>query len=370
MNTLFKSFSHQFARGFLIQSNQTLLLTNSGGQDSTILSFLILLLQKQHKYNVLIVYCNHLWQIASIQLIVQLSRVHFSSNNTLIVPVITNVCPTENQARAWRYNVINRLSCFTTSQYSIMGHTGTDQIESFLLHILRGTGSLGSTTLKLERINYLKKFICFNNKKELLIKQNYKTSSNKYIGSIIWRPLCKFNRFEIYHFYNILKLPIWTDKTNLNLKYRRNRIRYQLLPYLRFYLNPNVDLALNRYIQNLSYETTYLKKLTNKLLQQNAFYNFRNSIIFFNYSQFSKYPYILQKLILIQICNNLKLPQVTNKVINNILKLICLIKKDVANKSPNNQPKLFYITNNMGIGLFNQFIFICQLNYFNGSDGI
>lgn len=369
MNLILLSFSNHFRTGFFISPNKTLLLTNSGGQDSTVLFLLFFILQKQYKYNLITIYCNHLWQVSSLQLIIQLSRTNFAQKINLIILTPFFNLKNENISRNWRYSILTRFSCFSSFEYIIVGHTSTDQIESFILNICRGAGSLGLTTLKREKINFFTKFICFSEKKQkisffskLLINQLVSNS----IWSIIYRPLFTFNRFEVYQFYSVLNLPIWTDQTNFNLTYRRNRIRLELLPYLRFYLNPNVDVALLRCIQNISSESTFLKKLTLKTVTFNSYstHNLSDQLIIYNYSQFIKYPYIVQTSSIISTLIKLKLKCINYNFIHLFLKFLFLIKNQIKESNP----QVFYISNKIIFGFYGNYIYICKMK--NGSDGI
>ena len=361
MNIVTNKFSSQFSTNFLIDSRETLLLTHSGGQDSTLLGIWLLLLQNQYNYYLLTVYCNHLWQISSISVLIHLKRLNFAHQTTFISPSTFKTCLTENQARQWRYSILTRLACFTSYKYSIVGHTQTDQIESFFLNLYRGTSPIGSITLKKERMNFFNKFICFTDKK-CFINENYKVSfknNNKSNLSltIIWRPLLYLNRFEIYHLLQILNLPLWTDQTNFKVKYRRNRIRYQLLPYLRFYFNPNLDLALTRYINTLIYTTNHLKKISRQIYKKKAFFKLGNSSRFYYYSEFKSYPDLYKKIILHETLKELNLVQINTNQLDWILKLLILSQ----NKKHNHGYQVLYIINGTMIGCFNYYIFIHKL---------
>ena len=58
------------------------------------------------------------------------------------------------------------------------------------------------------------------------------------------RPLLHLKRTEIKQLCLFWALPISIDKTNWLIKLRRNRLRHQVLPLLRVFLNPKIDYAL------------------------------------------------------------------------------------------------------------------------------
>lgn len=342
------------------------MLTNSGGQDSTVLLLLFLIIQNQYKSNLLNIYCNHLWQKSSLQLMIQLSRMHFIHKiHFIIITPLFNL-RNENLSRNWRYNALARLACFSSFEYTIVAHTSTDQIESFILNICRGSGLFGLTTLKPQRINFFIKFIGFTDKKKHILNRNlmFKIKpinkfyfKSKFFLSFIWRPLFVFNRFEIYKIYTVLNLPIWTDKTNLNLNYRRNRIRFELLPYLRFYLNSNVDIAILRCINNIASEAKFLKKVTQKAFKTSFFLGLEKEIIIHDYSKLNQYPLDIQKSIVIYSLIELKIKLTSSHKIQLVLKFICLIKQ---NPKPE-KPQLFYFSNKLLITFYSNYLYICRL---------
>jgi tRNA(Ile)-lysidine synthase len=72
-------------------------------------------------------------------------------------------------------------------------------------------------------------------------------------------------RTELTEYVLMLQLPIWQDFTNKDLRIQRNRIRHQLLPYLRRYLNPNVDRVLSNWTEIVHTETLFFESLVNNI---------------------------------------------------------------------------------------------------------
>ncbi|MEM7795851.1 MAG: TilS substrate-binding domain-containing protein, partial [Cyanobacteria bacterium P01_C01_bin.118] len=54
--------------------------------------------------------------------------------------------------------------------------------------------------------------------------------------------------------------PIWHDSSNDDLQYRRNRIRQELMPYLRSHFNPNVETTLAQTAEIFTAEVAYLEE--------------------------------------------------------------------------------------------------------------
>ncbi|MHC5831184.1 MAG: tRNA lysidine(34) synthetase TilS, partial [Nostoc sp.] len=68
-------------------------------------------------------------------------------------------------------------------------------------------------------------------------------------------------------------LPIWEDSTNQDLQYARNRIRQELLPYLRENFNPQVESVLAQTAELLQAEVEYLEKAAQELREEAMVWN-------------------------------------------------------------------------------------------------
>lgn len=121
---------------------------------------------------------------------------------------------TEEEARNQRYRFFNEVARKTNADAILTGHTSTDQVETVLYRIIKGTGISGLKGIPEKREN-------------------------------IYRPLLNISREECIEYCKENGLEPSMDSSNYNLKYLRNRLRLSLLPELRTY-NSEVDLALLR----------------------------------------------------------------------------------------------------------------------------
>lgn len=94
------------------------------------------------------------------------------------------------------------------------GHTANDQAETVLHRLLRGTGLRGL--------------------RGIAPRRELET------GIDVVRPLLDVTRPEILAYLQELGQPYREDASNLDLRYTRNRIRHELLPYLAQHYNPSV----------------------------------------------------------------------------------------------------------------------------------
>ena len=84
-------------------------------------------------------------------------------------------------------------------------------------------------------------------------------------NSIILRPLLKVSRFKLLKFCDFWNLPIFPDFTNFEISLRRNRLRLQFLPYLKFFLNSKIFKKISQIQTLLNYENQYFQLIIQKL---------------------------------------------------------------------------------------------------------
>lgn len=335
MNSLLNLIQFNCKAELFLLPKSRLILASSAGQDSTLLYICFLILQSQWSFLITTIYCNHLWQKESSQLILHLLDFYYLTHVDFITTSTIEYLPNERSSRIWRYNLIERLAFFNQSKFILLGHSKSDQLESFILNLLRGSGSNGLTSLSTRRSNYFPKFRCFSEKKQqvypidkIVNKYNTNFKSNKNI-SILWvlRPLLKCNRYEVSMLVYYHRFPVWTDKTNFYMEYNRNRIRFELLPLMRFYFNQSLDFSILRCSQILNQELEFIQSLTYSALKYSLVSILDNKLIIHNKTFFYALPYIFQKRIILESLKILKLPNITFQIIQRILKIILLFHK-------------------------------------------
>lgn len=200
-----KAFKNLIKSEFPYLSNLKLLLAVSGGLDSVVLAHLC----KNAKLQFSMAHCNFNLRgdesDADENFVVDLA-------DALEVEVLTQRFDTkvyaadagisiQMAARELRYSWFDDLSSALNYDYILTAHHANDDLETFLINLIRGTGLEGLTGIRSE-----------NNK--------------------IIRPLLKFSRKEIeaYAVQNNIK---WReDSSNISSKYIRNKIRHQIIPVM------------------------------------------------------------------------------------------------------------------------------------------
>jgi tRNA(Ile)-lysidine synthase len=106
---------------------------------------------------------------------------------------------TENAARTARYAYLRHVAADTDSTAIALGHTQDDQVETLLLHLLRGSGSKGLGAMR------------------------------RRDGDLA-RPLLDISRKDIEAYLVQLHLTPIRDATNDDPRFTRNRLRQELMP--------------------------------------------------------------------------------------------------------------------------------------------
>lgn len=121
----------------------------------------------------------------------------------------------EDAARDARYAFLDRAAARLGADRVAVGHTRDDQAETFLLRLLRGAGRRGLAGI------YPR-------------------------ARLVVRPLIEASRDEVLAYLEANHLTFCEDESNRDLSNPRNRIRHELLPYLRRHFSPGVSAVLAR----------------------------------------------------------------------------------------------------------------------------
>ncbi|MGW8250577.1 MAG: tRNA lysidine(34) synthetase TilS [Anaerolineales bacterium] len=128
----------------------------------------------------------------------------------------------EEAARTARYRFLFAQARQYGAQAVAVAHTADDQVETVLMHLLRGAGLAGLTGM-----DYSSVISAFDKRIPLV------------------RPLLGFWREEITTYLAERGLVATIDESNWDIRYHRNRLRHELLPILEGY-NPNIRRTIYR----------------------------------------------------------------------------------------------------------------------------
>ncbi|MEH2153120.1 tRNA lysidine(34) synthetase TilS [Nostoc sp.] len=223
----------------LFERNQRLLIAVSGGQDSLCLIKLLLDLQSKWGWHLGIAHCDHRWRSDSEANANHVEKLARTWGISFYLETANKLINSEATARDWRYQALSAIAQANNYQYIVTGHTASDRAETLLYNLIRGTGADGLQALTWQR--------------------------PLTTDIMLVRPLLEITRIQTEQFCQEFKLPIWEDSTNQDLQYARNRIRQELIPYLRDNFNPKVESALAQTAELLQAEVEYLEKATQEL---------------------------------------------------------------------------------------------------------
>ena len=245
----------------ILPSNQPLLVAVSGGQDSLCLIKMLLDLQPKWGWNLGVAHCDHRWRSdseASADRVEQLAK---NWGISYYLQTASDIPKTEAAARQWRYQALTEIAIAHNYPYIVTGHTASDRAETLLYNLIRGSGADGLSALTWMRPLADLGLENLDENPESKI-QNLKSKIH------LVRPLLEITRSQTGQFCQEQKLPIWEDSTNQDLKYARNRIRSQLLPYLETHFNPKAQQALAQTAELLRADVEYLELAASDLLQR------------------------------------------------------------------------------------------------------
>ena len=135
----------------------------------------------------------------------------------------------EDAARRLRYQALNRCAGETGADFILTAHQKDDQAETFLLRLLRGSGTRGLGAIRFRR------------------------------GRIL-RPLLPFSAEELRSYCDKRGITWRKDSTNEDIRYARNRIRKLVMPLLKEHFSPAVTDVLCRTAEHLQEDSLFLEE--------------------------------------------------------------------------------------------------------------
>ena len=161
---------------------------------------------------------------------------------------------TEEAARETRYSFLLEVARRTGAAAVATGHTADDNVETLVLHWLRGAGLAGMRGMPVARELH---GFAYEKGKDASIDAERPPGR----PPLLVRPLLQVTRAQTEAYCREHGLAFRLDETNENLRVTRNRIRRQLLPELESY-NPGLRATLLRSAQAATDDFDYISSQT------------------------------------------------------------------------------------------------------------
>lgn len=243
----------------MIDAAETVLAAVSGGPDSMAMLMSLVNLREKLGYRLVIAHVNHgvRGEAADrdqsfVESVAGALEIPYHATNVDMAAYGRELgISSEEAGRLLRYDFFRKVLSEYGNGKIAVAHNMNDQAETVLFRIMRGTGIDGI------------KGMSFNQ------------------DGII-RPLLNVTRDEIEEYIEQNGIETVVDHTNLQTVYTRNRIRLELLPYIRDNFNPNIIEGLFRMSLLAGEDSSIIEEAVEKKYRSVVKNENKNSIIFFS----------------------------------------------------------------------------------------
>lgn len=242
----------------LSEPGQPLVVGVSGGADSLCLLHVLRALQPQFGYRLHAGHLNHRLRGASadedaafVQEICQAWGIPATVEEMDVARVARQArLSVEEAGRHARYAFLGALAARLGGHIVAVAHNADDQVETILMHWLRGAGLAGLRGM-LPKVNL----------GDLRLEGVWDQRWPRTAHIALVRPLLDVTRAEILTYCQQAGLQPRFDLSNLDTTYFRNRLRHELLPLLETY-NPRIREVLRRSAAVIADDYAYLREQT------------------------------------------------------------------------------------------------------------
>jgi tRNA(Ile)-lysidine synthase len=250
-----------------IQQNKnvqgTVIVACSGGPDSICLLHAVSKIANLKNLQIICAHFDHRWNTFSNKA----TKVVEKLCSELAIPFIVGQAGkagknSEAEARDERYKFLSKVAADYNAQTLLTAHHEDDQIETFFLRLLRGTGPEG--------------LACIHPVRDL----NSQTQ--------LVRPLLNFSKSELVAYCDLKHLYYYEDPSNKETDIKRNQIRSQLVPLIER-IQPTYKKQICNLIQLLSADSEFVQNFANNQLPHEALSSCRG---------FAKQAVAIQRIIL------------------------------------------------------------------------
>ena len=275
MNMLEENVLETIKKNHLIEENDLIILGVSGGPDSTCLFHIFLSLQERLHFRFFVCHINHgIRKEAKMdeQYVKKMCETHnipcYIKRENIQKQAKQAKIGLEEMGRKVRYEFFLDIKNKTGAKKIATAKTKHDSVETVLMNLIRGTGISGLKGIEAKR-------------------------DNTYI-----RPLIESQREEIEQYCKEKELNPKIDSTNFDNTYTRNKIRNNLIPYLKKEFNPSLVEAISRMSAIIKEEDQYLEIITKESFKQICMTQRQEEIIL-DLKKFNQFDLVIKKRIVL-----------------------------------------------------------------------
>ena len=227
---------------FKLTQKDIIVLGCSSGPDSMALLDMLLKVKSKYELTIICAHINHNQRTISEKEALFLQE-YCESNNIAFEYMIIDEYGDDNfhnESRNIRYQFFESLVKKYNANYLMTAHHGDDLVETILMRMVRGSNLKGYSAF--QKITPMP-------------------------GYDLVRPLITFTKEDILEYNNSCGVSYFTDESNKDDKYTRNRYRKEILPFLKEE-ERNVHLKFLKYSEELISASKYINKERDKIIKK------------------------------------------------------------------------------------------------------
>lgn len=232
----------------MLNKNDSIVIGVSGGSDSMCLFSILLELKNEYNLKLYVVHINHCLRgkdaDKDMEYVEKVCKKHdvqcFSYKIDINSLAAEKKISTEEAGRMARYEKFHEIAEKYNAKIAV-AHNMSDNAETVLFNMFRGSGIKGMTGITPKRDNII-------------------------------RPIMCLSKDEIYEYLNKNKIEYRVDESNFTEEYTRNKIRLKVLPYVTENINEKAILHINELSGTMGEISEYIDDEADKLLKSHVIF--------------------------------------------------------------------------------------------------